>query len=413
MAKRCLTTITFLLLATAAVGRAQDRVGDVAVERRRDPLSRALVEVSVERVRIAFPVDTTGTWIWPGRKPDQAVEGYVWSALVDGMDGPQTIGLYVYPPDTAPGTYSSLEQLVEAGRSNLCLPGMILTCGEVNVAKTVQDHRVVLTLDDPAVIARLFGTRPEQVRLSRQSVHQEPRYESDSVAVNYVAPQIPLPDSASWAEAAKGRRKYQASITSISRSIAGMGWLDDLWLAVGDSMELKVEETTCHYDSCFRGHGAIADSGWSVGDSEIVQLRRAEHGSTIAYGRRPGTTTIHVRGLHGPSDTLPSSRPPERRLRQKIVVGRPVARIVIVPRPDTLPLGKSVTFGARALDRGGRRIRDVPIEIRIDIGPHWVGSMAANPTPAEFKQPGTRLVVATFPGLADTLRVTVVEREKR
>jgi hypothetical protein len=409
MTKSCLPPIILFVIATAAVGQAQDSPGNVAVERRRDPLSSTLVEVSEQRVRIAFPLDSTGTWVWLGRPPGEPIRGYVWSAQVDGMDGPQSIGVWVFPTTDTAVTYSSLEHLVSAGRGNLCLPGMILTCREAKVASAVQDNRVVLTLEHPGIIARLFGTRPESLTVFRQSVYQEPVYESDAVPIRYVDPQLPTPDSATWAEAAKGRRKYLASITSIGRSIAGIGWLDDLWLAVGDSMELKVKETICHYDSCGLSHGGVADSGWSVADSDIVRLRSAANGRTLAYGRRPGRTTIQVRGLHGASDTLPSIRPPDRRLRQKIVVGRPVTRIAIVPRPDTVQLGDSVTFRARAFDRHRRQVRDVPIEISIDLGPHWMGTMASNPTPADFRKTGIRLVVAAFRELADTLRVTVVE----
>ena len=195
------------LLASLASAHAQ--------ESRRGPLSATSVEVSTRQVRIAFPADTSGTWGWPVRNKG-AYQGYVWSAFVDGMDGPVSIGLWVYPRDTTALTFSSLEPLIAAGYSKLCLPGMVLHCRDESVIKTLENNRIILTLDAPAVIARLFGTRPKHVRVTRQTPNDAP-IESDSVPVRYVAPQIPQPDSALLAEAERGRRRYQASITSIDR----------------------------------------------------------------------------------------------------------------------------------------------------------------------------------------------------
>ena len=389
------------LLASLASAHAQ--------ESRRGPLSATSVEVSTRQVRIAFPADTSGTWGWPVRNKG-AYQGYVWSAFVDGMDGPVSIGLWVYPRDTTALTFSSLEPLIAAGYSKLCLPGMVLHCRDESVIKTLENNRIILTLDAPAVIARLFGTRPKHVRVIRQTPNDAP-IESDSVPVRYVAPQIPQPDSALLAEAERGRRRYQASITSIDRYISGgEGWwgMDDIWVAVGDSIRLSLAETHCHYDSCVTGR-EVSDSGWSVRDSSIVRIRpNCGAGCVFAYGRRTGKTMITVRGLHGPSDTMPSGKPPARRIERRITVGRPVARVAILPRPDTVRVGQPYTFHARAFDRAGRVIPDVPIEIVVDIG-HRLGTLATKPYPAEFRVTGRHPVIATFRGLADTLMVTVID----
>jgi hypothetical protein len=381
-----------------------------AQESRRGPLSETSVEVSTRQVRIAFPTDTSGTWGWPVRH-EGAYEGYVWSALVEGMDGPVSIGLWVYHRDTTALTFSSLEPLIAAGYSTICLPGMVQKCRGDRVTRTVENNRITLILDDPAVVARLFGTRPKHVRVTRQTPADPPTYESDSVPIRYVPPQIPQPDSALLAEAERGRRQYQASITSIDRHISGgEGWsdMDDIWVAAGDSIRLSVAETHCHYDSCWTGR-QVSDSGWSVRDSSIVRIRpNCGPGCVFAYGHRIGKTMISVRGLHGPSDTMPSGKPPARRIQRRITVGRPVARVAILPRPDTVRVGQPYTFRARAFDRAGRVIPEVPIEIVVDIG-HRLGTLATKPYPAEFRVTGRRPVIATFRGLADTLMVTVMD----
>jgi len=396
-----LLSVLFLLASLASAHAQESRQG---------PLSATSVEVSTGQVRIAFPVDTSGTWGWPVRN-EGAYQGYAWSAFVDGMDGPVSIGLWVYPRDTTALTFSSLDRLIAAGYSKLCLPGMVQHCGDDSVTKTLENNRIILTLDNPAVIARLFGTRPTHVRVTRQTPADPPTYENDSVPIRYVTPQIPQPDSTLLAEAERGRRQYEASITSIDRHISGAeGWwgMDDIWVAVGDSIRLSLAETHCHYDSCVTGR-QVSDSGWSVRDSSIVRIRpNCGAGCVFAYGRRTGKTMIRVRGLHGPSDTMPSRKPPARRIERRIIVGRPVARVVILPRPDTVRVGQPYTFRARALDRAGRVIPDVPIEIVVDIG-HRLGTLATKPYPAEFRVTGRRPVIATFRGLADTLMVTVID----
>jgi hypothetical protein len=319
----------------------------------------------------------------------------------------------VYRRDTTALAYSSLESLIAAGFSRPCWPGMILSCRKERVKKAVVNHRVTLTLDSPGLIARLFGTRPEHVRVTRQTPGTDTSaYQSDSVPVRYVAPQLPMPDSATWAAAAKGRRKYEASITSITRDIKGVGWQNDLWLAVGDSTKLEIEETRCQYDSCFSMRGEVGDSGWSIGDTSMVQIRTSPGGGRFAYGRHTGKTIVRVRGLHGSSDTMPSRDAPARRIERKITVGRPIRRVSILPRPDTVLVGQPYTFRAQAFDSAGWVIPDVPIEIVVDIGKHLLGMVATQPTSAEFQVTGRRLVVATFRDWADTLVVTVVDKNQ-
>jgi Regulator of Chromosome Condensation (RCC1) repeat protein len=399
--------------------------GALLVPSGRDPMSATEVEVSARRIRIAFPTDTTGAWGWPARREQNPLESYIWSAEVEGMDGPAMIELRVYQRDSTARRFSLLDQLVAAGRPGLCLPGMVQSCKPVKVTSRLEDHRLILTVENKTAIARLFGTRPPRVRVFRVTPDEEPSYRSDSVEVRYVDPQIPQPDSSTRAQAARGRRRYQASITSIGRTIeGGTGWgVEDLWLAVGDSLPLTVKETHCHYDSCFGSRAELGDSGWSVGDTSVVQIMSAcrngemkrtlgDSCSIMARARRIGRTTISIRGLHGPSDTMPSRHPPERRVERTVIVGPPVARVVFVTRPDTVLLGEPVTFQVRALDRAGQVIPDVPVEVWTDVGSYTSAQSASQPWPVQFQAVGPRLVTASFRGLADTLVVRVVKGRK-
>jgi hypothetical protein len=403
------------LLAVPGTVPAQDRVAHLEPALGRDPLSTTVVEVSVRQVRFAFPSDSSGRWGWPDRTPIGT--RYEWSALVGGMDGPMLISLLVYPEESTINDYSSLKELVAAGQAKLCIIRyMTSPCNESPlVHSTVEGSRVVLTLADSILIRELFGTRPDRVRVLRQLGESE-THETELVSVRYVAPALPEPDSALLAEAQHRRRRYEASITTIGRRITSGGEglvLDDLWIAVGDSLRLDVKETRCRVDYCGGLAGQVSDSGWSVKNSRIVSLRRTcGPGCAMVYGHRVGKTTISAVGLHAGSDTLPSS-PPARRVDRGIRVGKPVATIRVMPRPDTVLLGQSYTFGAQAFDRSGKVVPDVPIEILVDIDSSFKrGMLATRPASIEFQMAGRRSVIATFRGLADTLVVTVVEEIK-
>jgi hypothetical protein len=259
----------------------------------------------------------------------------------------------------------------------------------------------------------------------RQRPAPESAYVFDSVQVHYLDPQIPQPDSRTLAEATRGRRRYQARINSIGREIrGGTGWGDEaLWLAVGDTLPLEVKEIHCHYDSCVESRGEIGDSGWSVADSSIVRLRACRRprtevmkgvlkSCTVGYAARVGRTLLRVRGLHGPSDTMPSRTHPERQLERKVVVGRPVAGVEFISPPATVTVGEPFTFRVRAFDRAGRTVSEVPVAISIDLGSHTTGQLSTRADPFLLQEPGRRLVTAAFRGLTDTVTVTVVEKRE-
>jgi hypothetical protein len=221
-------------------------------------------------------------------------------------------------------------------------------------------------------------------------------------------------------DAARSRRQYRASITSISRTIATREspFGGTHWLAVGDSLTLRVVETHCHHDAC-TPLGSVADSGWSLSDSTIATLRAPCSGPkgpgwvgagpcVVVYGLTIGRTTVKVRGLHGSADTMPSRTVPQRNLAASLVVGRPVHRIRLSV-PTTVRVGDPVIFRVQALDRAGRVVPDVPIQVQVDMGTYQ--TLQSFPSaPIRFPVPGQRRVIARFRGLADTSVVTVVAR---
>jgi hypothetical protein len=369
-----------------------------------------------EQVRVIFPADTMEGWGWPSGEEDGSSRGYLWSMSANGLEGGRNVTLGVSRRDTAAREFASLQALVAAGEPMVCPSGPFVSCARRGVRAEVQGRNVVLVIHDTALVRTLFAPRPRFVRVYRDSPDRLPAYEPDSARVEYADPQIPSPTPAVVAEAERARRRDQASINAITRRITGgqSEW-GDLWMVVGDSVPLKIEEVHCRYDVCGSGHDAVApDSAWSVGDRAVVRLRihpprtrsRWEPvGSLIAL--RPGRTTLRVTGIHGVSDTVPSSRPVPTELERTVVVTRPIAGVRITPMADSARVGETGRLDVRVLDVEGNEVEGAPVELRITGGRYPYVTSVGTASALRFDMPGTWTIVASFAGKADTARVMV------
>ncbi|HVH12486.1 MAG TPA: hypothetical protein VM759_05510, partial [Longimicrobium sp.] len=244
-------------------------------------------------------------------------------------------------------------------------------------------------------------------------------YRMDSVQVEYVDPQLPLPDSALRAEGAAARRRYEAARTTILRSLGTLGsWGDEAWLVVGDSTPFVVKEIVCVVDFCREAPNPLTVSGWHVADTTIVRLQAVPDTGLVSFGgrrmptisviaRRTGRTRVRALGLIGPSDTLPSRQPVPRDLEVTVVVTPPVARVELAPRIQTAVVGQPVRLRVRAVDAHGRDIPGAPVEVQVANGRFgWM--KGPDLAPIEFGVPGRHTVTASFGGQTDTLLVDVV-----
>lgn len=294
--------------------------------------AQTAVIVSRREVRVAFSRDTAHAWGWPARRDPRSDPSYIWSISIDGMDGPRSLSVRADRERDQPRIFASLAELIAAARAEFCLPGMMQRCESSRTRATVDNGRVVLIFRDSAEIARLFGMRPATVEVWNGSPGNGGRFSRDSARVEYIVPQIPLPDSATRDDAARSRRRYEASVSMIWRYIAGGSNSGPLVLEVGDSAAVYVAEQRCHYDVCTSGSTPL-DEGWSIVDSSIARLRLVRSdsneghtlfifGGTPRYVKalRPGRTTLQVRGIRSALDSAPSSKPPERDLDREIIV---------------------------------------------------------------------------------------------
>jgi alpha-tubulin suppressor-like RCC1 family protein len=392
--------------------------------------SRALPRVFVSRreFRAVFPADSSAVYSWSARTDFDYLARFFWGIVVQGPDGPTLLSLSVARENGQAREFPSLDSVVAAGRAQLCKTARTTfpPCVTSGVAATVDSGRLTLTVRDSSAIQQLFGLRQRFVRFSQDLASQsleERHHGSDSVAVEYVDPQIPQPTEGLRQEFAESRRGYEASVRRIDRSIVpadGRSFFPSgaLWLAVGDSTTLGINELECHFDMCTRG-GVPSDSGWSVGDSSIVRLRRVPPvlplrvaaqfsvpPSVNVVASKPGRTTIRVVGIHS-SENKPSNAPRATTLSLNVVVTQAVSRLTVTPRPDTVRLGQAIDFMVRAVDAAGRPV-DGPItevEVLEDRSKLTFQTPSAQVT---FGSLGRRTVIVRIGGRADTLSVQVV-----
>ena len=118
------------------------------------------VRVSRSEMRVVFAPETSSTWGWSPAAPGSTHRPtHYWSAIVEGPDGPRTLGLHVRRDDDRARSFSSLQTVVRSGEATLCQPGMMTQCFDAMIEATVEGHRVVLTYRDSAAVSRMFAMR--------------------------------------------------------------------------------------------------------------------------------------------------------------------------------------------------------------------------------------------------------------
>ena len=423
--------IALLVLApgVAPADVAAQGVGDTAAARPVSPppphwVTGTRVLASAREVRVIFPRDTAHAWGWSAREDRDYIPSYDWGIMVNGIEGPRRIDLFASRTDGHARTFPSLTSLVASGKVSLCTPGMLPVCTDSGVTAFVERGRVILSLHDSATVATLFGLRPSWVELFHHVPGEDSGIGTDSVRVEYVAPNIPEPDSAVRARAARILRELVESSNRITRHIEGNvhDWGNGpIWLAVGDSSPLWIIETRCQGDACSATNYSTDDTGWTVDDTTIVQLHPAAGDSSkfsvsfllplhpIATPKRAGRTTVHVTVAPSPTDTMPSRTPIPRVLERDIVVTPPIARVEISPRPDTVRVGEQVDVRVRVVDQAGQVVDGAPARLRVTGGEYDLVRDAAERVPLVFDSPGRRTIVASFGGHADTVVVDVTK----
>ena len=415
------------LAAPRATAELSTLTGQRSLTARGNEARATRVQVSASEVRVTFAPDTVGPWGWPETVEPQNTLWYYWSVSIEGIDGPQSLELRVGQGERRARTFATLRSLVASEKPGLCTGGMMLVCDSRAVAASVEGNRLVLVLRDPRAITRLFGLRQATVQVSLARP-EDPTYRGPvSVPVEYVRPEIPLPDSAFRADAILAKRRYQASINWITRAISAGTWdAGDIWIAVGDSIPVGVAEMRCTHDVCGGSQPSIpAGAVWTVGDSALARLRlvqdpgaarnvfSSEYPRMYLAARASGRTKLRVSLPPSPADTMPFRDPPPRELERGVVVTAPAVRVVISPRPDTVRVDEALELRLQVFDGQGKVIEGAPVRVRYEDGGSNYLNSAAGTFKVVFKSPGTHRITASVGKLADTVTVAVVGGGKR
>jgi hypothetical protein len=332
------------------------------------------------------------------------------------------MSLAVRRGDNRARTFTSLKSLVQAGATEICEPGMVAGCAHTLVTASVEGRRVVLSYRRAAGIALMFGARPESITVLRQRPGGRKRSSLERVPVRYAAPPLAVLESALQNER-YGQQVYEAKTYSMSRFIAGGTDSPDLWLAVGDSAVLGIQEMWCERDACWPDRAprnARGDWGrWMLSDSSLATLHRAvspvatfpfrydpERMMTLV-GVKSGRTELRAVGVHTLGDSATLHRPLDSIVTRSVLVTPPISRLEIFPRPATMVTGERRAFVVLALDRSGQPIVGTPVELFWGTRDGHSAALATEPVVVNFDRPGRHEIIGKLGAHADTVRLDV------
>ncbi len=391
------------------------------------------VVVSMDEVRVTFPLAAGQDWSRPGDGPCESAPsgtryGYSWGIRIpEARIGISFLGASVSLPCDGPDP-ASLEALIEEAQVGVASTGMFLRFGPTPVDVFVEDGSVVLLLRDSTAIVDLFGLRPDSVPATGWSSPADTSRWNDTVAVEYTPPSLPALDSAFLAESRAMRQAFEVSIRRTSRAIEA----DDssyrrlstpLWVAVGDSIHVGVQERRCRYDLCRGLEIEVPDSAWRVDDPAVAILGVMDPRPTItAYAMgevgtmapvflkavAPGRTRVRMADISPQEDESPLWMGAPTTVEADVVVTERPARLELLPRITRATQGDQVVIRAVATDIHGNAIVGATVRLDGRIGERftWINPRDGV-AEVTFDRPGVWTFTATLGPLADTVQVTV------
>jgi hypothetical protein len=414
-----------VLPCAAAAQRGEASRGGASLFPRDDS---AEVLVTRTEVRVRFAPDTDTGWGWPASAASAHPLRYVWSATVEGTEGPRSFDLVVKAKDTLAATFPSLDSLVRAGTSSLCQPGMQVQCFPATVSASVEDRRVVLRYRDDTNIARIFGLRPATAVIMTSTLHGPSLPTLSMAPVRYPEPVLLPLTSARRVEASRARRGYDVSVNRMYRGISG-GTTQPLWLEEGDSTQLGIGETHCAEDLCTMYHGPRTAprtwGSWSSSNTSVARLHPTTGKITdwwlssdssrvmTLVALRPGRARVRAAGVHDVADLEPTSISLDSIVTRDVLVTPRVGRFAISPRPTTMHTGERRSLSVLVIDRAGRAIEGAPVELLWGQKNSHESRLATRPVSVAFDKPGRYEIIAVLGSHADTVNVDVTDAPER
>ena len=366
------------------------------------------VVASRREVRILFPRDTASSWGWPGA--DSRPRLYGWFTAVDGMDGWRQISLQIGAHQVQQREFTVLDSLVAMETPYICSWFLGYPCRPWGLSASVVDRRVVITLADRTLITRLFALRPATIDVWTHRPGLDRPAPRASARVDYIDPQIPMPNAATFAEARRSRKAFADTGRTGRRAIVvdGFRGMEPLWLPVGESVVLHLQQSDCQYELC---DDSALDrvASWSV-DGRAVELRTGPRGPTVVLGAvRPGRVTVRAVFDRSPADTFPYSSRLPRRLSATVNVTLPPARLELIPPPGPIIADSSIAIGLRMTDRDGRALDGADPDFEVN-GSRWPLFAQSGVVRFGAGVSGDYTLIARLRGIADTVVLSVVPR---
>ena len=391
---------------------------------------RVRIIVSATLAEVSFPCDSTAPWGRSRPRDIAPLRGYNWMVVVNPVvAGSGIFGLDAWEPDPESDRVPTLESLVRRGATGTFLSGMAQTPGvPIPRLAQVRDGRIVLTLRDSAMIHDLFGMRPAFARAfwsdprvgAMQRQRGALRTADDSVRIEYVAPELPMPDSAvreraRW-NAESERRRVEWEMRGIRVRDEYLGERS-IWLEAGDTISVRFYREICHHDACGSELNPV-HGPWSVADGAVATMEVRQDTGTVGRYRIPGVRRTILRGI-APGTTTLAVRVGEDSVVKRVVVA-PALRSFELDASDTIVTRvDSLSVGLRINDTG--RVLPPHATIRLSLrslhtseyGSRAEYDSLSGRVRLTFVRSGEHLLTSALGRHADSLRVLVIPRGVR
>lgn len=333
--------------------------------------SQSWATISTKQFQVLFPTEEIVRFRENSSYNDSSDNYYHLSFFVQGLGIPYSFNLRIKEKWYSEREVSGAPIYTDSLFFSVCWgSGMLPSkCSGEGLSVKRIDGGFVMTLSDTSLIASIFTLRPKSATMR----YDLPKHMNllAPVPLEYVDPQIPMPQPADFRAADSTAEYFRIRATHGFRHITGEDRRNVTHVAMGDSVLLRVHETLCHHDICISKPTAILASGWIVKDSSIITLHPFSHKSVLdsltdpssgmdrryAVAKRIGKTRITVQGLRSKLDTVKMANT----LNDSIEV-----TISVVPRParihfelENLPANKdSILVKTTVYDTSG--IQPIP-----------------------------------------------------
>lgn len=247
-----------------------------------------------------------------------------------------------------------------------------------------------------------------------------PSTADDSVRIDYVSPQLPLPDSVVQSRAQRSAESERRRVERVNRGIRARGvylGTRPVWLEAGDTIHVHFYRELCRHDAC-GGELDPPHGPWSVEDGKVAAVEVRQDTGVVGRFRIPGQRRTILRGIQPGSTTL-AVRVGDDSVVARVVVAPAIRSFFLDPSDTIITSADSLTVGLRMNDTVRALPADAPIRLSLGATNTFEPSSRAHYDSVSgrvhlvFGRAGEHLLIATLGQHIDSLRILVVPRGVR